>query len=525
MMAKDVGSARPPAGSAPSLWRSSTLLAGGTAISRALGFVRELLYASFFGASGTMDAFFVALTIPSFLDRGLGEAASTVGTARWKEDRRSGHAAAARAFSATSVRIAVIALAVAILQYLFHAELARLIAPGLEEPELAARLMALMAPLGVLFVLRRSWNAPLIAHERFGLRAALPVCINICVIAFVALGAGVWGIDAAARGVLVANVLAPLVLLIACMRIGVLPNPRHIGIRDPSATIALRMMLPIVAAVSFGEISVIVDRVLASKMAAGSVSALFYAWRILAIPGALLLASVPTALFPRLAALASRRDHAAVAALADRSLRAVTIVAFPFALLLLLLAEPITRTLLQRGAFDAAATSVTAAVMACYAMAFLAQGPQAICVRAFHALQDTKTPMKVSLVTISVNVGVSLLLAGPLGAPGLALATAIAYNLNLVLCWKLLGRKLRDLGVDSWSHWPLRELGLGGACALLVGVVYRLADLPRELIWEAPALIAAFTFTYGLLGLLLWRSGNEQMRLLMKKIGSSRGTS
>ncbi len=492
-------------------------------ISRALGFIRELLYASFFGASGVMDAFFVALTIPNFLDRGLGEGANTVGIARWREDcGTSGRVTAARAFTATSARITAIAIVVAILQYLFHEELARVIAPGLREPELAARLMALMAPLGALFVIRRSWNAPLIADEHFGLRAAIPAFINICVIVFVALGAGAWGIDAVVGGVLAANTLALIAVVLACLRFGISPNPFRIGAATSSTRIALRMMLPIVAAVSFGEVSVVIDRVLASRMPAGSVSALFYAWRILAIPGALMLTSVPTAVFPRISTLAARRDYAAMAKTVDQALRTVTIFVFPFAVVLLLLAEPITRTLLQRGAFDTAATARTAAVMTGYTLAFLAQGPHAIIVRAFHALQDTKTPMKVSLVTISVNIGLSLLLAGPLGAPGLAIATAIAYNLNLFLCRALLGRRFRDRGVVHWSRWPLWELGVGGTIAALLGVAYRVAELPRALLIEAPALVLVFALAYTLFALFLFRLRNPEIRLFLEKIERSK---
>ena len=493
--------------------RSAAQLLMGNLTSRLLGFLREILYAHFFGAGHLMDAFFVAQTIPAFLERSFGEGASTVAVIRWHRDLRSkGRATAAAAFRLLSWRGLLLLGLACIFQASTSESLVRLLAPGFGADDVAraARLTVLLAPLGIGLVGRKALSGLLTAQYRFPAVAATPVLINITLIAVVTLFHRSLGTDAIALGLLAANLIGLGFLALAARSVLLAPAPERGDRRAArrSTRNAQRLMLPIVGAATVGQLGLITDRFLASSMGPGSVSALFYAWRLLSIPAALLTSSIPTAVYPRICALAAANDNAALTRFLGLALRGTLLLLLPAACTMFALREPLVRVVFQHGAFDAQATRITASVLGFYLFVFVAQVPLTLFSRTYHALADTTTPVVASTVTMFLNIGLSIALARPMGVQGLALATAIAELLNLGASFLILRGRLGPI-LDSSVWWLLLKasaLALAGALAARSCFFYFDPLLPG---WAAPISFAASV----LLALLLYSGALLALRV------------
>jgi putative peptidoglycan lipid II flippase len=159
------------------------------------------------------------------------------------------------------------------------------------------------------------------------------------------------------------------------------------------------------------------------------------------------------------------------------ALRLVFFVTIPAMIGLIILREPIVRLLFQRGAFDPATTRLTAEALLYYAVGLWAFSGVRIVVSAFYALQDTKTPVKIAVVSLIVNIFLSILLMGPMRHGGLALATSVASAVNLILLIIALRKRLGRIG----AHNILRSVVNSTVCAAVMGGVIWLVGL-----WAAP---------------------------------------
>ena len=457
--------------------RAAGVVSAATLVSRVLGFVRDLIIARTFGAGTATDAFFAAFRLPNILRELLGEGALSAAfipvfteslTAR---DRQ----AAWRLVWTVLTLLASLLLLLSAAGILLAPLLMRLIAPGFQalpsKLSLAVFLAQVMFPY-ILFVgLAALLMAILNALGHFATPALSPTMLNIAMI-----GCALYlaphldpPILALAIGVLLGGAGQLLVQIPAAWQRGMRPH-RALHLSDPAIGQIARLMAPGVAGLAVTQLNVFIGTFLASFLEEGSISVLYYAFRLIQFPIGIFGVAIATAAFPAMAKQAAHHSLERIGETAAYSLRLVLFVTLPSMAGLLVFRVPIIQLLFERGMFDRTVTLATADAVFFYALGLGAYVSTRVLVPAFYSIQDTATPVKIGAVAVLVNILSSLLLMRPLGAGGLALATALSSFVNLGLLLIALRRRLGGLGKKSlWLS--LFRTGVAAAVMGLFGLV------------------------------------------------------
>jgi len=433
--------------------RAAGVVGAATLASRVGGFVRDLVIAYFFGAGPAADAFFVAFRIPNLLRRLFAEGALTISFIPVYTEvlKQKGKEEAFLLARSTYGLLAVILLAVCLLGAVFAPEVVRLMAPGFapggESYGLAVTLTRWCLPY-IFFVSLTALAAGVLnSMGHFFAPAASPVVLNLCLIASAAALAPRMDppVLSLAVGVILGG-LGQLLMQLPYLKAKGLSLKPAWDLANP----ALRRVAKLAAPAAFGaavyQLTVFINTVLASLLPTGSVSYLYYADRLIEFPLGIFAIAVSTAILPSLSRQAADRDHAALIDTMGFGLRLTMFINLPAMAGLIVLAQPLVLLLFARGRFGAAEAVSTAGALWGYAAGLWAFAALRSVLPAFYALKDTRTPVKVGLVTLVINLAASLALMGPLGHVGLALATSISGAANLgILLW-LLRRRLGPLG-------------------------------------------------------------------------------
>ena len=460
------------------LLRSFATVGGLTAVSRVLGFVRDVLIAAVLGAGPVADAFFVAFRFPNLFRRLFAEGAFNAAFVPLfaRELEQQGREAA-KAFAEESLSVllfslmALLALTMAAMPWLMQA-----IAPGfVAEPEkydLAVELTRITFPYLLFMALVALFSGLLNSLYRFAAAAAAPILLNIFFIAALALviplfdlGEGsdpgyvlAWTVAAAGAGQFV-------FLVVAAARAGMplgLPRPRL----TPRVKRLLKLMGPGVLSAGAMQINLLIGTIIAS-LQASAVSYLYYADRVYQLPLGLIGIGIGVVLLPEL----SRRLRAGAAAEANhafnRALELSLFLTLPATVALIVVADPIVSVLFQRGAFGPDAAAATAAALAAFATGLPAYVLVKVLQPPFFAREDTVTPLKAALATVAANIALSLILFPVMGFLGLAFATAAASWINIIILgWVLLRRGHAPLDARFKARLPrslAASLAMGGA--------------------------------------------------------------
>jgi putative peptidoglycan lipid II flippase len=455
--------------------RAAGVIGGATLVSRLLGYLRDVIVANLFGAGLATDAFFVASRIPNYLRRLFGEGtlnASFVPVFTEYLKRRSKKEAWELASVVMTMVSSMLTLFV-ILGMLFAPVVVRVLAPGFtgnpDQFSLAVLLTRVTFPFAIFMGLSAAFMGFLNSLKHFGSPALAPAILNIAIIlcALTLTPHLPVPILSLCIGVLVGGALQIVVQLPFILRQGFRFSPRfdfaHRGMRR-----VVRLMMPVMIGQSVLQINIFVGQILASLLAVGSISYLFYADRLVQFPLSVFGVSAATAMLPALARHASEERIPEMVETLARTMRTVLFLMLPSMVGLAVLSVPIISTLFQRGSFDYTATVATASALFYYSMGLWAFAEVRVVAQTFYALQDTWTPMKVGAVAVGANIILSILLMAPLKHGGLALANSLASMLNVgMLTWILRGRLGQLQGrrfLRSFAKILLASLVMGG-CA------------------------------------------------------------
>jgi len=446
-----------------------------TLMSRLLGLVREVAYAAFMGTSAVAGAFHMAFTIPNLFRRLLGEGALTaafIPIFKAKE-KTEGEVAMWRAANAVISGLLVSA-AVVVAVVLLGISLVLAWATLPESTRLMLQLLRVMFPYMLLVCLAAALMGMLNARGFFFIPAMGAAMLNVVMISSVLLLAPRMGqtletqIFGLAIGVLVAGLAQTGFQVPALWRQGY--RYRWVSPwRDPTVREVVRKMLPASVGVAAFQINVLVTQALAFAVHAPIVAAFNYAVRLMEFPQGIFGISLATYILPTLSGHAADKDYDRFRGTLREGLSYLVFVNLLASALLIALAEPIVRLLFEHGHFDKASTIVVARALACLAPGLVAFSAVNIVARAFYALGDTTTPMRVSVFCLALNVlfAVVFLIGLRLGAAGLAVANSITSAVNLGLLLYALRRKLARLDLA-----PLRKsLAASVGAATLAGVV------------------------------------------------------
>jgi putative peptidoglycan lipid II flippase len=512
---------------APSQGRQAARVGAGILVTRVLGFVRERVFAQYFGDGPAADAFRAALRIPNVIRNLLGEgtlAASFIPVyaglllpGREEQARRvAGTVASLLVLLAAGATLLGIAFAPAITDFA---------APGFSGStrELTIRLVEIMFPMSGILILCGWCLGVLNTHRRFFLSYAAPSVWNIAQIGvLVALGGTLLDVRLAvalAWGALAGSALQLVVQLPPTLS---LLGRFHWSLRfdNPAVRRVAVSWLPVVVGAGVYQISSIVETQLASLLPEGAVAILGYAQLVANVPVALFGISVAAAALPELS-----RDAAGpgIDALRHRMAEGARRVAFfvvPSAFAAAALAPEIIGALFQTGAFGAAQTDAAAGVLAAYAIGLPAQGTLRLLTSGHYALGDTKTPLRIAVVSVAVSAGAAFLLMRRLGPAGIALGTSVAAYVNTMLNGGTLSRRVGQF-LGGGEYWALAVTVAAATVAALAGSAA--AEAARSGgVWAAAAAgLGAFGVAY--LGATRLIGHPEAVRLLEPIVGRREG--
>jgi len=434
-----------------------------------------MLIAWSFGAGVYADAFIVAFRIPNLSRRLVGEGALGMAFIPVFHDhaRRRGPGAAMDLAVVVFRRLALILAILVMIGILASPAIVRGLAPGFEASggqfQLTVLLTRIMFPYVLLVGLVALSMGILNAMGHFLAPALAPVALNVAMIA--ALMAGVWMVPSMT---LRALFLAAGVVVGGLMQLGIqLPALGRRGIRfrrrarlTPGALGHFgRSALPVMLGGATYQVNVVLGTLLASYLAVGSVSSLFYADRLVQFPLGIFAISAVTLMMPDLSRKAAAQDLEAMKQILRQSLMLVGFIIVPAMAGLMVLREPIVAILFERGAFDSNSTRLTADALLWYSTGLWAYAALRILLAMFYALQDAYRPLKAAVLSVGTNLAGGLLLMQIMGHAGIALAAALAAAVNVALLVVMLRRQIGPLGGRKMLPAAGRILG----CTLLMG--------------------------------------------------------
>jgi putative peptidoglycan lipid II flippase len=418
--------------------------------SRILGLVREAVFAHLFGAGAASDAFRAAFKIPNLLRDLFAEGAlsSAFVTTFTKTLESRGSPAAWRLANLTFTALTCALTLIVLLGILGAPWLVELLGGPLPAPTkaLAIGLTRVMFPFILLVSAAAIMMGLLNAHHRFGLPASASMFFNL---GSILVGVGcAWCLDphfgpsaiyGMAIGVLAGGALQFLIQVPAAYRLGFRFTPAWEPRNDGFRAI-LRLLGPAVIGASAVQINVLVNTRFAAEVGPGAISWLEYAFRLMQFPIGLLGVAIATVTLPAVSRDAARADVPAFRNNLGRSVRLALALTIPAAAGLAVLSEPIIRLIYERGRFSPTDTLATAAALQAYALGLPGYAAIKVLSPAFYALDDPKTPLRVSLLGIFINFGLnySFVRIFHWDQAGLALGTSMVAILNFTqLSWAM----------------------------------------------------------------------------------------
>ena len=465
-----------------SLLKSASTVSLFTLLSRITGLVRDLLIASTFGVSALTDAFNVAFRIPNLFRRLFGEGAFSQAFVPVLASTRS--ASGDESTALLIQRVATLLVWVLLLTCVLGVAAAPLLvwalASGLrQEPQgfdAAVLMTRWMFPYIGFMSLVALAAGVLNTWRRFAVPAATPVLLNLSMIAATWLLApwfamrGIEPIYSLAAGVMLGGVLQLGAQLPALARLGLLPR---IGVTwsairaawaDPATRQIVRLMGPALLGVSVAQLSLLINTQIASYLATGSVTWLYYADRLMEFPTGVLGVALGVALIPQLAAARGAGDAERYSAMLDWGMRMVLLLALPCAVALLLFAQPLVAVLFHHGAFGDEDLRQTARALKGYGAGLLGIVAIKVLASGFYANQDIRTPVRIAIVVLVLTQLMNLALVPLFQHAGLALSIGIGALINA--SWLLFGLIKRG-SYSPAPGWLAFMLQVGAGSALM----------------------------------------------------------
>jgi putative peptidoglycan lipid II flippase len=500
-----------------SLGRAVATVGGFTLLSRVVGFIRDIVLSAVLGSGAVADAFFVAFKLPNFFRRLFAEGAFSAAFVPLFSRELQGHGRdAALAFARQAhTGLLLVLVPFSVLLMLGMPFVLALLAPGMRDDvptfAMAVEFGRITFPYLLFISLASLYGGVLNSIDRFAHVAATPILLNLALIG------AVLGLTpllpnsgyAASIGVAIAGLLQWLWLLIACAR------------DDVSL---VKLATPVAIGGGVQQISTMLDVVWASLLPVGTISALYYADRIAQLPLGVVGIAIGTALLPLLARQLRAGQAQSAMANQNRAIEFGLMLSLPAALALWLLADPLIRTLFERGRFGPDDTLRTASALAAFAVGL----PAFVLVKAltpgFFAREDTRTPLYIATTAIVVNIVLNIvfLYGTTLAQIGIALASSLSGWLNAGMLAIVLRRRTHWVPDQRLISRSIRMVGatVGMGLALWAALVWLAQPLAHANflgVVSALGLCALGAIVYAALGALLGVVKLSELRFVMRR--------
>jgi putative peptidoglycan lipid II flippase len=426
-----------------------------TFISRVLGYIKDMILAAYFGASGLSDAFFAAFRIPNLLRElfAEGSMSSAFIPVLTEYREKKSEEEARRLVRITFTFILVVVGLICVLGIIFAPAVVSVMAPGFltKHPEqfpITVFLTRIMFPFLLFISLASLVMGSLNTRKIFFVPALAPAMLNVTIIFIVIFFAP--------------RVSSPIALVALAVTLGGFvqfafqlpsfyrnqyslgfdPNFRHPGLKKMAI-----LLLPATMGLAVGQLNILISSILASFLTKGSITMLYYAMRLIQFPVGIFGVAMGMAILPTLSEHAVRGDMQRLREDFSFALRLLFFITVPSMAGLIALREPIVNLLFQRGEFDYVAMKGTADALLFYALGIWSMVGVRVVTVTFYSMQDTRTPVKIAIIGMLSNIILGILLMGPMKHSGLAFANALASGLNFSLLFYFLREKVQH--VDS----------------------------------------------------------------------------
>lgn len=452
-----------------SLLRSTSLVSLMTLISRLMGFARDMVCASFFGAEAGMDAFLIAFRIPNFMRRLFAEGAfSQAFVPVLAEYQKTRTISEVRAFLARIAgNMSMVLSVVTVLGVLAAPFIIFLFAPGFSHDgyrsQLATEMLRLTFPYLMLISLTAMAGAILNTYSYFAVPAFTPVFLNISMIIAAVYASPHFEqpIVALAWGVLIAGIVQLLFQIPFLYHRKLLVKP-SLMFRDEGVKKVLKLMVPALFGVSIAQLNLMIDTIFASFLKVGSVTWLFYTDRLTDFPLGVFGVAIATVILPHLSRRHAEQSQLHFSQALDWGLRTLLLIGVPSGLSLAFFSMPLIASCFGYGHFNSEDVLQTQKSLITLGLGVPAFMLVKVLASGFYARQNIKTPVKIGVIAMVINTLLCALLIRPMAHAGLALASSLASYVNCAVLLILLIHRNIYQPCPGWGKFAAQLLVANG---------------------------------------------------------------
>jgi len=456
------------------LAQSAAMISIFTLISKALGFIREVMIADKFGSGIETDTYFVAMTATVIIMGTLGAALNTTLIPIFSEiGERYGKHGKLKYLNNILNLVLILTTAIVLLGYIFSPTIIKILAKGFEgeQFELAVSLNRMGLPIAVFLGLTYVFSGLLHSSQIFGPPAISGLPYNFVFILFLLFFAK----EASISTLMIVTVIAAstqfAILLPAVRHMGYRYSPKF-NLKDQYLKKAMILVFPVLLGSAVQQINVIIDKTIASDLVGGSISALTYASRINEMVIAVFIMAITTVIFPMLSQAFSQENNKRVKEILGQGINIILLITVPATIGLILLAEPLVYLFFERGAFGELATFMTSQALIYYSIGLVGSSLRLMLNKVYYSFQDTLTPMINGIIAVVLNLIFNLILVGSMGHSGLALATSISATLTTIMLFLSLRKKIGKIGLMKYLICFIKTLAASLIMGLVVFLIY-----------------------------------------------------
>ena len=456
--------------------------------SKAVGFVREMIMAGYFGSNAVTDAYNSAYSLfylpVLLLSSGI---TSTLMPEYLRAEKELGAQGANRFGSGAFNMFALLSIAISAVMFAFARPLVKLIYPGFdgEKLELTVRLTRIMLPALAGFVGAVALASILNAKQKYVAAQLTGFPLSVALIGAAICFSDKYGIEAQAWGIIAAGI-GQLIILVPFLR-GRFRYSPVCSFKDGRLKALVLLALPAVLSMAVNELNHMIDRMLASGLNDGDISAMSYAFKLIMFMTGVLVVPLTTVSFAKLSKQKLENNRAEVAEQTRESIKLLLTAIIPIVIIAAVASRQVIRFAYARGAFTEENVAVTGAVFLFYVVGVPFFGLRDLLNRVYHAFGDTRTPMVIAIISMALNVVLNLILRIFMGVNGLALSTGIAALAGVILLIMRMSRILPGVFTGAFVK-----------------------DLGKVLLANIPVFIVAYAFAhfvpdaFGTLKLFVW---------------------
>ena len=437
-------------------------------LGKVLGFARELVLASTYGAGAYSDAYIIALNIPMVIFVAIGQSIGTTFIPLYHDiNANLGEEKSIKFTNNIFNIVTIVCIVFGILGIVFAEPLVKLFAMGFqgETQKIAVGFTRIMV-MGVLFIgLSNLMTSFLQVKNNFTIPGLASIPRNVVIIISMILSVK-YGPSVLAWGTLAGFAIEFLYQVPFAYKKGY-RYKKYLNLKDEHLKKMIWLLGPVFIGVAVNQVNAMVDRTLASTLVEGSISALNYANKLNNFVMGVFITSIASVIYPMLSKLSADSDKEKFTESVVTSVNSIVLLVLPISVGAIVLANPIVKILFQRGAFDSSATEMTAIALVFYSIGLVAFGLRDVLGKVFYSLQDTKTPMINGAIAMVLNIILNIILVKIMGHAGLAFATSISAILCIFMLFGSLKKKIGYFGQDQMIKTTVKSLG----AALVMGLV------------------------------------------------------